>query len=96
MDAKEQILNSIAEELQLLIPNHKLSVRNDHGCWEIISRNSNRIKVLECVMAEDPNDDSVYVHINEDYSKAAEPISLSDPTSLDRLFVEIRKGLGYV
>lgn len=96
MDTKELILNSIVENLQPLVPNHKLIARNDHGCWEIISRGLNGMKVLECIMAEDYSDDNVYVHFNENYDKPAEPISLANPDSLEKLFALVQKGLGYV
>lgn len=96
MDTKEHILKSIAENLQPLLPKHPLIVRNDHGCWEIISRNHDGMKVLECIMAEDSGNDNIYVYFNENCDNPPPSISLSDPTSIDKLFAVVRKGLGYI
>lgn len=92
MDTKEQIINELAHTLYgRLDPKREVKVRCDHGCWELWVETcppvSHKIlkprKLVECCLAEKPDDERVYITLRENYDES-KVFYLSDPEWIDR------------
>lgn len=96
MDTKEQIINELAHILYArLEPKREVKVRCDHGCWELWietawgrprSPHGSMIKptkLLECCLAEKPDDERVYITLRENYDDT-KVTYLSDPEWIDK------------
>lgn len=91
MDTKEQIINELATTLYgMLEPKRYVHVRRDHGCWELWVETSPPVpptilkpkKLIECTLAEKPEDERVYITIKGDYDNT-KVVRLSDPDWID-------------
>jgi hypothetical protein len=97
MNVKQIVVNELKGIIEDALPSpafwrsNRISVRCDHGCWEVLIRRSDdAFKVFELTLAEHDLDD-IWIYFDEDYDDdRCVTLKLCDPDWIDRVVQILR------